>query len=99
MATKTLSKSDLIDSILKENSGITKKAVTEIVNSTLDIVTKTVTKGHEVNIIGFGKFHRVNRKARKGRNPATGEEIKIPAANVPKFSPGKALKDAVAKKK
>lgn len=78
---------------------MTKKAVTEIVSSTLEVITTQVTKGNDVNLIGFGKFSRVKRKARKGRNPATGEEIKIAAANVPKFTPGKALKDAVAKKK
>ncbi|THB65426.1 MAG: HU family DNA-binding protein [Gammaproteobacteria bacterium] len=99
MASKTLSKSDLIDEIAKANGDLTKKAITEIVNSAINVISTQVAKGNEVNVIGFGKFHRIKRKARKGRNPATGEEIKIAATNAPKFTPGKALKNAVSKKK
>jgi DNA-binding protein HU-beta len=61
-------------------------------------IAENVSNGHEVNIVGFGKFARRDRPARKGRNPKTGEETEIPAKSIPKFTAAKALKDACAEK-
>ncbi len=79
--------------------------MTKVVSSTkeakaaVDCVPSSITQAlkdeDSVSLIGFGTFKVQKRKARKGRNPATGEEIQIKAKNVPKFTPGKALKDAV----
>ena len=67
------------------------KALESIMNS----ITKALKKGDKVSLVGFGTFSVAKRAAREGRNPATGQKIKIPAANVPKFKPGKKLRDAV----
>lgn len=99
MSKKTLGKADLVDALSGELDGVSKKAVAEHLEALLNLITKTVSKGGEVNITGFGKFSASKRAARTGRNPATGEAIKIAAATVPRFSAGKALKDAVNKKK
>ncbi len=58
-------------------------------------ITKSLKKEEDVTLVGFGAFKVVKRKARKGRNPYTGEEIKIKATKAPKFTPGKVLKEAV----
>jgi DNA-binding protein HU-beta len=63
--------------------------------STIDAVKATLKKGDSVSLVGFGTFEVTKRAARNGRNPATGAAIKIKAAKVPKFRPGKALKDAL----
>jgi DNA-binding protein HU-beta len=63
--------------------------------STIEAVTTTLKKGDSVSLVGFGTFEVTKREARNGRNPATGAAIKIKAAKVPKFRPGKALKDAL----
>jgi nucleoid DNA-binding protein len=73
---------------------VTKKQADEFVQLFIDLVTKEVAKGKEVNIPGFVKFSRVRRKARNGINPATQEKLKIKAKNVAKISPLKALRDA-----
>ena len=74
----------------------TKKEAQVAVDCVLDTSTKTLKKKGEVILVGFGTFKAGKRKARTGRNPKTGEEIKIKAQNVPKFSLGKALRDAVS---
>ena len=58
-------------------------------------IQDAIKEGENVTLVGFGTFKTANRKARKGRNPQTGKEINIPARTVPKFIPGKALKDAI----
>jgi nucleoid DNA-binding protein len=88
-----MNKGDLINEVAKIVT--TKKAAQEAVDCVLSSITKTLKKGEDVSLTGFGTFKVVKRKARKGRNPFTGEEIKIKATKAPKFSPGKALKDAV----
>lgn len=93
-----MSKSDLIEAIAKD-ADIAKVAAERIINSLLDTIRKTVTKGESVQLIGFGTFSSGKRSARIGRNPKTGEEIKIPAAKTVKFSAGKAFKDSVNKRK
>ena len=89
-----MNKGDLVNEVAKVVS--TKKEAQAAVDCVLDTITKTLKKKGEVALVGFGTFKVSKRKARTGRNPRTGEEIKIKAQNVPKFSPGKALKDAVA---
>ena len=73
----------------------TKKEAQEAVDCVFSTITNTMKKKYTVTLVGFGTFKVNKRKARKGRNPATGEEIKIKAKNVPKFVAGKALKDVV----
>lgn len=83
--------------IVKEVAQIvdTKKTAQEAVDCMLSSITKALGKGEDVILTGFGTFKVVKRKARKGRNPQTGEEITIKASQAPKFTPGKALKEAV----
>ena len=88
-----MNKGDLINEVA--NIVNTKKSAQEAVDCMLASITKTLKKGEDVTLTGFGTFKVVKRKARKGRNPFTGEEIKIKATKAPKFSPAKALKDAV----
>lgn len=88
-----MNKGDLINEAAKVLS--TKKEAQAAVDCILSTITKTLKKKGTVQLVGFGTFKVDKRKARKGRNPRTGEEIKIKAKNVPKFVAGKALKDAV----
>jgi len=88
-----MNKGDLINEVA--NIVSTKKEAQETVECVLASIIKALKKGEDVTLTGFGKFSVVKRKARKGRNPQTGEEIKIKATKVPKFTPGKALKEAV----
>jgi DNA-binding protein HU-beta len=73
----------------------TKKEAQEAVDCILSSITKALKKGDTVTLVGFGTFKVTKRKARMGRNPQTGEEIKIKASKAPKFTPGKTLKEAV----
>ena len=91
---KVLTKKDLAEG-LAEKEGLTKKAAAEIVNYVFDEASKTLKKGGVVDINGFGKFSIKKRAARKGRNPQTGETIKIKASKVPSFRASKTLKDLV----
>jgi len=88
-----MNKGELINEVAKVVS--TKKEAQAAVDSVFSSITKALKKGKDVTLVGFGTFKVVKRKARKGRNPATGEEIKIKASKAPKFVAGKALKDAV----
>ena len=76
----------------------TKKSAEATVNAFIDVVTEALVKGDKVQLVGFGSFEVRKRAARKGRNPQTKEEIKIPASKAPVFKAGKALKDLVNKK-
>lgn len=89
-----MNKSELIDNIA-EAAGISKAAAGRALDATTAAVTKALKKGDLVTLIGFGTFYVGKREARSGRNPRTGETIKIKAANSPKFRAGKALKDAL----
>ena len=93
-----MNKSQLIDAIAAD-SGLTKADSARATDSLLDTVTKTLKKGDEVSISGFGKFSVVKRAARQGVNPRTGERVKIKASKAPKFSAGASLKQAVSPKK
>ena len=88
-----MNKGDLINEVAKVVS--TKKEAQEAVDCVLSSITKALKKGDTVTLIGFGTFKVTQRKARKGRNPQTGEEIDIKASKAPKFTPGKSLKEAV----
>ncbi len=88
-----INKGDLINEVAKVVS--TKKEAQSAVECVVSSIIKALKKGEDVVLTGFGTFKVVKRKARKGRNPNTGEEIEIKAAKAPKFTPGKALKEAV----
>ena len=96
-AKKTLTKADLVDAVAKETE-LPKKQAAAAIEAVLSTITATLAKGGKVQLTGFGTFEAVRRKKRTARNPRTGETITIPATTVPRFRPGKALKDAVAKK-
>jgi DNA-binding protein HU-beta len=89
-----VNKTELIEHIAK-NADISKAAATRALESTIGAVQTTLKRGGTVSLVGFGTFGVGKRAARSGRNPRTGEAIKIKAAKVPKFRPGKALKDAL----
>lgn len=89
-----MSKKELIDAIA-ERTGLSKSDSTNALNATLEEITKALESGTDVAFPGFGTFTTSQRSERNGRNPRTGETIVIAAATVPKFKPGKALKDAV----
>ncbi|OGW45362.1 MAG: DNA-binding protein HU [Nitrospirae bacterium RBG_13_41_22] len=89
-----MTKADLVEKMAKDVK-ISKADAGKALDSFIDGVKKTLKKGTKVTLIGFGTFSVAKRKARKGRNPRTGEPITIKAARVPKFKAGQALKDAV----
>lgn len=89
-----MNKSELIDHIATE-AGLNKTQAGDALSAVISGITKTLKKGGTVSLIGFGGFGIVKRKARLGRNPATGEPLKIKASKAVKFTVGKALKDAV----
>ena len=93
-----MNKSQLIAAV-SSDSGLSKVDSARAIDSLLDTVTRSLKKGDEVSITGFGKFSVVNRSARMGVNPRTGERVKIKASKAPKFSPGAALKEAVHPRK
>jgi DNA-binding protein HU-beta len=90
-----MTKAEIVEKMANE-AGITKTAAQSALESFVDGVIKALKKKDgKVTLVGFGTFQKARRKARKGRNPQTGEVIKIKASNVVKFKPGKKLKDAV----
>lgn len=89
-----MNKAELVSSIA-EKSGLTKKDSEKALNAFVESVEEALARKEKVQLVGFGTFETRNRSARKGRNPQTGEEIDIPAATVPAFKPGKALKEIV----
>jgi DNA-binding protein HU-beta len=93
-----MTKADLIEAIA-DKADLSKAKAEEALNITLDEIKKSVTKGDTVQLVGFGSFSSGSRKARMGRNPKTGEAIKIAASKTVKFSAGKAFKDSVNKRK
>jgi DNA-binding protein HU-beta len=90
-----MNKTELIDTIATSVEGVTKADVSRIIAAFTDVIASQLTKGEQVTMPGFGSFKVGARSAREGRNPRTGETIKIKAARVPKFSPGEGLKKAV----
>ncbi|MCH9620822.1 MAG: DNA-binding protein HU [Chlamydiia bacterium] len=90
-----MNKNELIEE-LSDKTGFTKSDTQKFLNAYIEAIQKALRKGNEVQLVGFGTFKITKRKARVGRNPQTGKELKIPAKKVPSFRPGKALKDSVA---
>ena len=93
-----MNKKELI-AVVATKADVTKKDAEAVVNAFVEAVTAELKKGEKVQLVGFGTFEVSKRKARTGRNPQTGENIKIKASKAPKFKAGKALKDAVNSKK
>lgn len=91
-----MNKGELVNA-MSEKTGATKKATEEALNAVLDSIKDALVKGEKVQLVGFGSFETKVRAARKGKNPQTGAEMKIPACKAPSFKAGKALKDVVNK--
>lgn len=89
-----MTKNDLI-AVVAEAAGLTKAAAAAAVDATFDSITTALKSGEEVKIMGFGNFKVGERAEREGRDPRTGQPVKIAASKRPKFSPGKGLKDAI----
>lgn len=89
-----MNKAQLVEQVAKATT-LTKTDVETVLNSSLELIKKSVKKGDDVTLVGFGTFTKSKRKARAGRNPQTGKEIKIPAMTVPKFRAGKEFKNAL----
>jgi DNA-binding protein HU-beta len=89
-----MTKAELVDRMAKD-ARISKKAAEAALDSFTVCVRDSLKRGRRVSLVGFGTFAVGRRAARNGRNPQTGEKIKIKAAKVPKFRPGKSLKDAI----
>lgn len=93
-----MNKNELINEVSKK-ADLTKAKATEAVDAFIEAIEKSLKKGNDVRLVGFGTFTVVKRKATEGRNPRTGDVIKISASKQPKFKPGKALKEIVNGKK
>jgi DNA-binding protein HU-beta len=91
-----MNKSELIDAVAS-HAGLSKADADRAINAFTESVKKSLKKGNSVALVGFGTFKVTKRNAREGRNPQTGATIKIAARKVARFTPGKALKEAVAK--
>ena len=89
-----MNKNDLV-SVVSDKSGLSKADAAKAVDAVIDAITASLRGGTEVRLVGFGTFLVSSRAASTGRNPRTGEAISIPAAKLPKFKAGKALKDAL----
>lgn len=89
-----MTKEDLIDKVAS-GAGLSKANASRVLNTMLDSIKSALKKGQKVALVGFGNFSVSKRKARKGRNPRTGEVITIKATKVPRFKAGKSLKDSV----
>ena len=92
-----MNKEELVQEVAKK-AKVTQKEAVEVLNSFIETVQKSVSKGQKVTLVGFGTFEARKRAARTGRNPQTGKEIKIAAKTVPAFSVGKKFKELVNKK-
>ena len=92
-----MNRKELVEAILKskELNHLTKKDADAFLNKTIDVIKKTIKKGEDVSLIGFGSFSVRERSARTGKNPQTGETIQIAASKSVGFKAGKSLKDAV----
>lgn len=89
-----MNKGELVDQI-SQTAGVTKKDADVILTAILDAIMESVAEGNKVTLVGFGTFEPRERQAREGRNPSTGQPIKIPATIVPAFSAGKLFKEKV----
>jgi DNA-binding protein HU-beta len=92
-----MNKTELIDAISAKVDGVSKANIAAVVDATVATISDALKSGDKVQLIGFGTFETRERAAREGRNPKTGEKLKIAASKTPAFSAGKSLKDAVNK--
>jgi len=90
-------KKDELIAIVSESADITKKSAGDAINTAIEGITSALEKGDSISLIGFGSFKVVERAAREGRNPSTGEKMQIPASKGVKFTPGAGLKERVNK--
>ncbi len=91
-------KSELIEEIAKKNPNLYQRDVELIVNTVLDVITGALVKGQRVELRGFGTFSVADRPARTGRNPRTGEPVRVGPKRLPRFKPGKELKERINSK-
>lgn len=91
-----MKKSELSEAVMSKAGLETKRQADAVVDAVFEVITKALSQGEDVAITGFGAFKVRKRSAKVGINPRTGEKVNIPAKTVPKFSAGKALKEAVA---
>lgn len=89
-----MNKAELVEKVAGE-VGLTKKDVNNVVDAMTSAITDSLANGEKVTLVGFGTFQVQKRKARQGVNPQTGQKISIPAKDVPKFKPGRSLREAV----
>jgi DNA-binding protein HU-beta len=89
-----MNKAELVEEVARQ-TGLSKKVCRETVDAVISTITDTLAKREKVTLVGFGSFKVITRKSRRGRNPQTGEELQIPAKEVPKFDAGKNLRQAV----
>ncbi|MCK4419473.1 HU family DNA-binding protein [Candidatus Aerophobetes bacterium] len=90
-----MNKAQLVEKVAAE-VGLTKKDTNNVVDAITQAITNSLARGEKVALVGFGTFQVQRRKTRQGVNPQTGAKITIPAKDVPKFKPGRNLKEAVA---
>ena len=93
-----MNKNELVAAVASK-AGITKVAAAAAVDAAIDSIIETVARKEDVTLVGFGTFKAVERAARNGRNPATGDTVKLPAKTLPRFTAGKGFKEAVNKPK
>lgn len=91
-----MNKAELIIAIANKTK-MSKSQIENYLDATLNIIQKTVSDGEEVKIVGFGSFCKTVRKAKTGRNPKTGQTVKVPNTTIPRFKPGKDFRDLVKK--
>jgi len=89
-----VNKAELVEQVANQ-TGLTRKASREAVDAIVSAITDSLVREEKVTLVGFGTFQVMERKARKGRNPQTGQTIQIPAKKVPKFKPGQGLREKV----
>jgi len=89
-----MNKAQLAEEVLSRTE-LTKRAAREAVSAIISVTTDSLARQEKVTLVGFGTFQIMERKARRGRNPQTGETIQIPAKKVPKFRPGKGLRERI----
>jgi len=89
-----MNKAELVSEV-SDKTGLTKKEIQNVIDVLTETIGDTLSKGEKVTLVGFGTFQVANKRARRGVNPQTRESIQIPAKKVPKFIPGKALREKV----
>jgi DNA-binding protein HU-beta len=89
-----MNKQDLVN-LVSEKTGISKEAAGKAQKAVIEAISSTLEKGDSVSLIGFGSFKVIDRSAREGRNPSTGEKMQIPATKAVKFTPSKVLKERI----